>query len=302
MISIILPTYKRIKSLDRAIQALISQNFQDFELIIVCFINEKKKVHNLIKKYNFKIFLVIETNKKSQIAALNKGLEFTKGEIVCFIDDDVVPFKDWLQKINDFFKDSTNKNIGGIGGRDILYDNNKNINIIAKKVGKITYFGKIIGNHHCIAKTQYVDTLKGANMCFRKEAIQGLTFNKNFIGGGAEYRNDTDFCLQVKKRGWKLLYIDTLSVKHYHEKRHEDNIRGVFNKKAVYNAAFNETVMLKKYLSSFRFLLYIIRSFLIGDKFLSGLVYFLYLLPKERKNSFLRLFYSIKGRVRGLFS
>lgn len=98
ILSVILPTYNRKKLVGRAIDSILSQNFLDFELIIV----DDGSTDNTIK--------VLETYKDPRIrifqkenggvsSARNLGLRQARGEYVTFVDSD-----DWLSQ--GFFDDA----------------------------------------------------------------------------------------------------------------------------------------------------------------------------------------------------
>jgi glycosyltransferase involved in cell wall biosynthesis len=246
------------------------------------------------KHLNLRISLV---SKPGQVAALNAGLKAAKGDIIAFTDDDTISHKDWLNRIENHFL--SDEQIGGVGGRDFLYENGKLAEGKKETVGKLQWFGRLIGYHHLgYGMPREVDMLKGANMSFTREAISGLKFDTR-LRGGAEVRNDTAFCLAVKKRRWKLIYDPKVIVDHYPAVRYEANKRGNYDWKAVEDGAHNETLVLLDYLPFIRKFAYFIYMVFIGNIFTPGIVEFLRILPKEKGNAFLRLMAAYKGRYEG---
>lgn len=86
--SVIITTYNRPDKLIRAIQSVICQNFDDFELIIV---NDGSSVdYSNVEKYienNNTINYYFKDNEERSVAR-NFGVEKSKGKFVCFLDDD----------------------------------------------------------------------------------------------------------------------------------------------------------------------------------------------------------------------
>lgn len=87
LFSIIIPTYNRAKLLEIAIQSVIDQTYEDWELILVDdgSTDETKNIIKGIKDPRIKY--VYQENKK-QSAARNTGVKNSVGKYICFLDDD----------------------------------------------------------------------------------------------------------------------------------------------------------------------------------------------------------------------
>ena len=94
-ISIIMPTYNPpIKYLEKAIQSIINQTSEKFELIIILD-GSNKTTENICKKYKEKdkrIKIYWQKNK-GEGGARNTGIEKATNEWITFIDPD-----DWLER------------------------------------------------------------------------------------------------------------------------------------------------------------------------------------------------------------
>lgn len=94
MISVILPTYGRPDNLKRAIESVIKQTIDDWELIIVDDNDPKSKDRELtsyvVKDYlsDSRINYVCHEENKNGSAARNTGILKAKGEYISFLDDD----------------------------------------------------------------------------------------------------------------------------------------------------------------------------------------------------------------------
>lgn len=90
LVSIILPTYNREKFLPRAINSVVNQTYQNWELIIV----DDRSTDNteaLVREYmkqDQRMRYIKNTHKKGCGGSRNQGIEVAKGEYIAFLDDD----------------------------------------------------------------------------------------------------------------------------------------------------------------------------------------------------------------------
>ncbi|WP_020618761.1 glycosyltransferase family 2 protein [Paenibacillus daejeonensis] len=302
MISVIIPTYKRTQSVVECLKGLQKQIMLPHEVIVVVR-DEDKETLDTLKKSDFSPLVVkLElVHEPGMVAALNKGLIRSEGEIIAITDDDTIPQKQWLYYINDCFE--SNKHVGGVGGRDWVYINGKLVEGIGKKVGKVKWFGKVVGNHHLGTKFHEVDVLKGANMSFRKTAINHIRFDHRLKGSGAQVHNDLAFSLEVKKAGWTLIYDPRVAVDHYPAQRFDEDKRNSFNAVAQFNAVFNETFTLKNYLGPFKRVIYFIWAFLVGTSSAPGILQVFRLLITLKNNNLVEKYIATqRGRLNGMVS
>jgi len=91
-VSIILPSFNRAHLLPRAIKSILSQTFQDFELIIVDD-GSSDNTEEVIKSFKDNRIIYIRHDKnKGANAARNTGLQVAGGEYIAFQDSD----DEWL--------------------------------------------------------------------------------------------------------------------------------------------------------------------------------------------------------------
>ncbi len=98
--SIIIPTFNRVKKIKSAINSVLNQTYQNWELIIV----DNKSTDNtkqLVKSYNNKKIFFYEIDNEGIIAkSRNFGIEKAFGEYLCFLDSDDCWDKDKLKFVN----------------------------------------------------------------------------------------------------------------------------------------------------------------------------------------------------------
>jgi len=89
-VSVLVPSYNAEKYIEETIKSILSQDFEDLEVIIVndkSTDNTKKIVENLMKDSS-KIKLVDLERNKGRAGAINGGLEVAEGEYITFLDSD----------------------------------------------------------------------------------------------------------------------------------------------------------------------------------------------------------------------
>jgi GT2 family glycosyltransferase len=266
-ITVLVPTYRRPAYLIKCLRALESQIRQPDHVIVVTR-DTDLETQETLQCCSFKLDLdVVTIHTPGQVAALNAGLTRVVGDILAITDDDAVPHLDWLQRIEaHFVRDPT---LGGVGGRDYLRDGH--VYRDSAVVGKIEWYGRHIGNHHCgVGVPRYVDLLKGANMSYRVGAIAALQFDTRLLGAGAQLHNDMSFSLRLKRRGWHLLYDPAVAVDHFSAERFDEDERFSRSAAAIFNEAHNETIAILEHLPSNRWPLFLGWAVLVGHRSLPG--------------------------------
>ncbi len=100
-ISIIIPVYNTELYLKKCLDSIISQTYQDYEVIIVndgSTDNSQNIISEYEKKYKDKIFAYYKENEGVSIAR-NFGIEKSKGEFITFVDSDDYIDKYMLEKM-----------------------------------------------------------------------------------------------------------------------------------------------------------------------------------------------------------
>lgn len=107
MLSIIIPVYNAEKTLERALQSLKNQSFQDAELICVNDGSTDESL-SLLKKAqkNDERIRIISTENQGVSAARNLGLDQARGEFIAFFDADDWAAPGYLQGMMEVMKSS----------------------------------------------------------------------------------------------------------------------------------------------------------------------------------------------------
>jgi GT2 family glycosyltransferase len=297
-ISVIVPTYRRVRDLLYCLEGLDKQLLKPYELLVIVRGSDLQTKAALQSRVDEGRLRIVEVNQPGVVHALNMGIQHAVGDIIAITDDDAVPREDWLLRIEAIFRE--HPEVGGVGGRDWVHHGDRIVTGSKKTVGRLTWYGRVIGNHHLGAgDAREVDVLKGANMSFRRAALRGIAFEQLLRGTGAQVHNDLDISLSVRRAGWKLIYNPDVAVDHYPSLRHDEDQRGVFHPKALVNAVHNETLALLKHMKGIQRPVFLAWSILIGTSSAPGIIQFMRFWPRERQVAWKKLLASFRGRYEG---
>lgn len=102
-ISVIVPAFNVEKYIKRAIDSILAQNFQDFEIIIINDASTDETLNVLHKYYGDNKKIIIKSNEKTIGVGLSRniGLSKARGNYLAFVDSDDWIEPDMLQKLHD---------------------------------------------------------------------------------------------------------------------------------------------------------------------------------------------------------
>lgn len=264
-ISVLIPTYKRVEKLGKCLNALSLQSRKPFEVIVI-FRKEDQKTQDLLKLYHDKLPLkCFEIDLPGVIHAENLAIKNAKGELLSFIDDDGYAPVNWCERILDSFQ--ADPSLIALGGPDNiigdeLYREDKHF------FGYITWYGKLIGNHHHRGTGIHrVQVLKGVNMTIKKEVMPLLDTklsSERFKGNGCHWELDVFLRITKNHPDGKILFDTSLEVQH--ESQHSQ----VIVKENHRNNARNLIYVYLKNLSFMRNLIHILYLIFIGHARIPG--------------------------------
>lgn len=128
--SIIIPTYNRAHTIQRAVESVFKQTFTDYELIIVDdgSTDKTNEVMNFLvkNKPNHVPIKLLTIENRGVSGARNYGADKSIGAWLAFLDSDDEWLKDKLQKQYDFIQDNPQFEL--VHGEEIWYRNGKRVN------------------------------------------------------------------------------------------------------------------------------------------------------------------------------
>jgi len=86
-VSVIIPTYNRLSMLKEAVDSVLTQDFEDFELIVVDD-GSTDGTGEAIKRYGGRVKLLQHSENRGVSAARNRGVLHAKGKYIAFLDSD----------------------------------------------------------------------------------------------------------------------------------------------------------------------------------------------------------------------
>jgi glycosyltransferase involved in cell wall biosynthesis len=304
--TVLIPTYRRPKDLERCLTAL-QQQIRPADEVLVTVRDLDAETRTFLATFDPHSLplRLLTITVPGVVAAINLGFESASGDIISVTDDDAAPHPDWLQRIEAHFL--ADESLGGLGGRDWLYMNGKLQDATVHPgassiVGRVQWFGRIIGNHHIgEGAPREVDILKGVNMSFRHSTLANLYCDERMKGTGAQVHFEVGLSLSIKRKGWKLIYDPLVAVDHHLAQRFDEDQRTIaFNYVAASNVAQNETLVLLDHLSFSRRIIFLVWAIFIGTRSTFGLLNLLRFLPTEREIAIQKWLASMHGRWHSL--
>ena len=191
-VSVIIPLYNEEKYVDDAINSVLNQTYQDFEIIVV----DDESTDNsrlVIKNFNDPRIKYFYKKNSGPNLSRNYGIERAQGELIAFLDADDIwtPHKLEIQ----VKKIKEDPNIGLVFGWVYYIDSNSNLTGQTRyDIDKDYYINILLGN--------YVDN--GSTPLIRKTCFDKVGFFKNMQPAG-----DWDMWIRIAKE------YDFANVKDY---------------------------------------------------------------------------------------
>ena len=197
-VSIITICYNRVKTIEKAIQSVLSQDYEDIEYIIIDG-NSKDGTQSIIEKYKNEIGIYVSEPDSGMYEAINKGLALATGEIIGLMHSDDEFYDNMvISKIVQKFKES--KLIEAVYGNGIYISNDDTEKIIRNRIGGNFLIEKIEKGWLPLHPTVYI----------KKKVIEKYgNYDVQF-----KIASDTEFLLRyLYKYKIKMSYINSYFIK-----------------------------------------------------------------------------------------
>jgi GT2 family glycosyltransferase len=248
MISIIVPVYKNKTLVEYCLSSIERWRPNDSELIVVDDASGQETL-DTIKKFN-RIKLIVHDENKGNTIAYNTGANMAKGDVLVFIDSDILIFDKSLHKIKRFFNESKVNVLGTL----LLYPYDNTIQHAGVAFDKWTLSHIYAGNKVGSVKFKFFESRQAVTAAFF--ACRKTIFNE--VGGfDVTYRDgleDIDFCLKCKEKGIDIIFSPNVQGYHF-----ESASRGAF--KSI-RRTYNYSIFFSRWYGKFEpdLNLYITRS------------------------------------------
>jgi len=219
LFSIIIPTYNRASFISNAIQSVIDQDFQNWELIIVDD-GSSDDTENVCRRYTDKRIKYYFQNNQGRSSARNYGIKMSNGKYLSFLDDDDLYYPDFLSEMYNHLSTKGFPKAIFMCQQDEKLENG----IIIKPLKKDFF-----------AENQAKFILKYANnfqsFCTSKEILNSITFDERF-----ELGEDFHILLRIVLQ-FPLYYIPkTLCIYQFHkEMTMKNEFENVLTSRYKYN-------------------------------------------------------------------
>jgi GT2 family glycosyltransferase/glycosyltransferase involved in cell wall biosynthesis len=246
-ISVVVPTFRRPQVLGRCLAALAEQDRAPDEVIVVVRAGDEDsaRIAGGLGERVRVVKIEVPQGSPGVVMALNAGAAASTGDVVCFTDDDAEAHLDWLERVEATF--ALDPRIGAVGGRDLVFHEGMLEQGSRSKVGTVSRFGRVTGNHHLgVGPPRDVEVLKGVNLSVRGELVRALGFDARLQAVTTEHHWELALCLKLVRMGHRLVYDPDIQVDHHPQPRvAEERERG---ERDVRDAAHNETLALLEHL------------------------------------------------------
>ena len=184
-VSVIIPCYNHGQYLDEAVDSVLHQTFQDFEVIIINDGSTDEFTIEKLKQYDRPKTTVLHTTNQGLAAARNNGIKEAQGEYILPLDADDSFESTFLEKAVSILENQPEVGVVSCGIRYFGCTNRK----VMPKGGDVRV---------CLAKSGVI----GNSMFRRRCWEQAGGYNEQI-----EAYEDWDFWLRVTKRGWLIHVI-----------------------------------------------------------------------------------------------
>jgi len=303
VISVIVPTYCRVKDLQRCLEALANQSRQADEIIVTVRDTDAHTLDFLHNQSDQRDHLnqrrIVIVTEPGVVAAMNAGLHAARGAVIALTDDDAAPWPDWLSRIEAHF--ASDPQIAGVGGRDWVYQQGKLDDGNSTNVGQMSWFGRVsAGHHHVVGEPRDVVVLKGVNCAYRAEPLRAVGFDSRLAGTGAQVSWELSLGLALQRAGWRLVLDPALGVDHFPAPRFDEDQRARFSGLAERNAVANETLVLFEHLRGMQRIAFVFWAILVGTRQAPGFAQVIRLLLTHDRNVLERYWATLRGRWAGI--
>lgn len=169
IVSVIMPVYNAEKYIKRAIESILNQTFQDFELLIIDDGSQDNSIEiaNSFKTNKIRLFY---TGKQSGAAAArNLGIAQAKGKYIAFLDADDEAYPERLATQVAFL--DANLAIDLLASWIKVFDNQGN---------KLPYIQTVVPFHHLPIKLLFQNCFALSSVMLRKKGLTHLEFDNAF--------------------------------------------------------------------------------------------------------------------------
>lgn len=220
-VSVVICTYNRREYLERVLDYLRHQRSPAFEVIVVDGPSDDGS-KELLADHAHEIKLT-HNAERNLSKSRNLGIELADGDVVAFIDDDALPFDDWVHRILDEYntRPLTTAGLGGpayYAGTFWFQAEDNGINHLAE--------AKVNINSKQIGQDGWYRYNTGTNATF---ATRSLREHGGFDEQFDYFLDESEVCFRLQQAGLLIGYAPEVVVRHEFAQSHNRQGRLNFN-------------------------------------------------------------------------
>ena len=201
MISIIIPAYNSENTIEKCLNAIFNTDYprKKYEVIVIDDKSTDNTI-NIVQRYPCK--LIKQKKNQGPAKARNVGAQLSKGDILFFIDSDIILKKNSLTEVKESFKDKNKKCLTGMYKK---YPENKGIFPLYKS---FLWYHELSN-----VDKDFVGVMNTACGAIKKEIFIDIKgFNTNYKGAECE---DVEFSRRLTQK-YRIYFNKNLKVGHYY--------------------------------------------------------------------------------------
>lgn len=211
VVNVIIPNLDGEKLLPMTLETLRSQTFQDFDVTVVDNGSRDSSIELLSTKYPEVNVLPLGTNT-GFAAAVNRGIQATKGEFVCLLNNDMELDARWLEHLCQAMFD--HPEVSACNPKVMRYWERERINVLGIKLhssGEVGIIGAGETDRGQYNQMRYVFGVNAGAALYRRSMFDTVgLFDEVFF---ASYE-DADLSFRAQLLGLKALYVPEALVYH----------------------------------------------------------------------------------------
>lgn len=221
-ISVIIPTFNSSNTIERLIHSLISQDFKDFEIVIIDDASEDNTIETIrdaVKDKHLSYQIISNRENKGPGHSRNVGINHSKGRYLVFIDsDDVVNYN----HLSSLYRHMENNNVESVFTKGVKLDSNDEL--FDFQVDRFDSLLKLAKENKGIVKAEDLIKLElemkipfsFVLLIYDKEIILNneLKFNEKY-----RYGEDTTFALKYLSNCNYVRVIDKYTYFYYQDQK-----------------------------------------------------------------------------------
>ena len=223
LVSVVIPTYSRPKLLQRAVNSVVKQTYQNLEILVVDDNakdpDSRSMVANILDSFHDqRIRLILNQRNLGGALSRNVGIENSHGEFIAFLDDDDEYYPQKIEKQLNCFDHTSTSNLA------LVYCHTEELESEDKVIR--TYCYRYRGN--CVYDGMNLCIAATSQWLCRKEALLDVGCFSD-----VPCKQDSNLIVKLLVKGYSVDYVPQVLSKYYRDapsgiskQGHEKRIKG----------------------------------------------------------------------------